>query len=192
MNRLTIRRALEELARAGAIRTEHGVGSFVAVPAVRHRIDDGQASLSESMAARGMTVRHRVLAVTEMTLGDDGPFPEFGRAACEFAFVRYLDLEPWSVGTALVPLSLAPLDLDGTASVFAEISARHGLEVNRAERGFSAGPATPDQARWLETPVGAPLLELRGTNVDQDGRVIAAVEHHIRGDRAEYVVRLTH
>src|SRR6187402_3265158 len=50
VNRLTIRRALEGLARAGLVRTEHGVGTFVALPAVRHRIDDGEASLSESMA----------------------------------------------------------------------------------------------------------------------------------------------
>src|SRR5580693_1915288 len=30
VNRLTMRRALEELARAGIVRTEHGVGSFIA------------------------------------------------------------------------------------------------------------------------------------------------------------------
>src|ERR1700728_3741679 len=58
VNRLTMRRALEELARAGIVRTEHGLGSFIAVPATRHRIDDGAASLSESMARRGITVRH--------------------------------------------------------------------------------------------------------------------------------------
>src|ERR1700754_3624402 len=63
VNRLTIRRALEDLARAGKVRTEHGVGSFVARPPTRHRIDDGEASLSESMARRGMAVRHHVLAV---------------------------------------------------------------------------------------------------------------------------------
>src|SRR3954449_11415850 len=66
VNRLTVRRALEELARAGIVRTEHGVGSFIAEPAVRHRIDDGEASLSESMARRGIAVRHRVLAVAEV------------------------------------------------------------------------------------------------------------------------------
>lgn len=32
VNRLTIRRALEDLTRAGKVRTEHGVGSLVAVP----------------------------------------------------------------------------------------------------------------------------------------------------------------
>src|SRR3954469_22884512 len=66
VNRLTVRRALEELARAGTVRTGQGVGSSIAEPAVRHRIDDGEASLSESMLRRGIAVRHHVLAVAEV------------------------------------------------------------------------------------------------------------------------------
>jgi DNA-binding GntR family transcriptional regulator len=190
VNRLTIRRALEELARAGVVRTEHGVGSFVAVPATRHRVDDGEASLSESMARRGIEVRHRVLAVTEVEVGGDSPFPEFAGAGVRFRFVRYLAEEPWSVGEVLLPASLAPLDWDGGGSVFAAVSARHGLTVRRAERAFSAGPASPDEAGWLGVAVGSPLLVLRGCNTDQHGRTVATVAHHIRGDRAEYVVRL--
>jgi DNA-binding GntR family transcriptional regulator len=190
VNRLTMRRALEELARAGIVRTEHGVGSFIAVPAVRHRIDDGEASLSESMAHRGIEVRHHVLAITEIDHGTDTPFPDFPGVAVEFRFVRYLDEQPWSVGKVLLPASLAPLDWDGSTSVFAQITAMHRLNVKRAERAFSAGPAAPDEAGWLEVPVGSALLTLHGFNTDQDGRVIATLAHQIRGDRAEYVVHL--
>ena len=178
VNRLTIRRALEELARAGIVRTEHGVGSFIAEPAVRHRIDDGEASLSESMARRGIAVHHRVLAVTERD------------ADVEFRFVRYLEDEPWSIGEVVVPASLAPLDWDGSGSVFAAISARHGTTIKRAETAFGARAADPDEAGWLEVPVGSALLEVRGFNTDQHGRVVASFAHRIRGDRAEYVVRL--
>ena len=190
VNRLTMRRALEELARAGIVRTEHGVGSFIAVPAVRHRIDDGEASLSESMARRGIAVRHRVLAITEVDPGTEHPFPSFPGAVVEFRFVRYLEDQPWSMGEVRLPASLAPRDWDGRASVFADVTVRHGLVVKRAERAFSAGPATPEQAGWLDVPVGSALLKLRGFNTDQDGRVVATLVHHIRGDRAEYVVQL--
>jgi len=191
VNRLTVRRALEELARGGLVRTEHGVGSFIAVPATRHRIDDGAASLSESMARRGIEVRHRVLAVTEIDPGAETPFPEFAGAGVQFRFVRYLADEPWSIGEVLLPASLAPLDWDGGTSVFAAVSARHGLTVKRAERAFSAGPANANEAGWLDVPVGSPLLMLRGFNTDEHGRTVATIAHHIRGDRAEYVVRLT-
>jgi DNA-binding GntR family transcriptional regulator len=191
VNRLTVRRALEELGRAGVLRTEHGVGSFVAVPPVRHRIDDGQASLSESMAQRGIVVRHRVLAIEEL---DPGPaeahFPDFADAVVRFRFVRYLEDEPWSIGEVFLPAPIAPLDWDGSASVFARVSSEHGLAVHRTERGFSAAPASPEDAAWLGVPVGTALLIMRGLNTDQHGRAIATVRHHIRGDRAEYVMRL--
>jgi len=179
VNRLTVRRALEELARAGIVRTEHGVGSFIAEPAVRHRIDDGEASLSESMARRGIAVRHHVLSITEVE-----------PASVEFRFVRYVEEEPWSIGEVLVPAALAPAGWDGSVSVFAAMSAEHALTIKRAETAFSAGPAVPDEAGWLEVPVGSALLEVRGLNTDQEGRTVASFAHRIRGDRAEYVVRL--
>jgi DNA-binding GntR family transcriptional regulator len=179
VNRLTVRRALEELARAGIVRTEHGVGTFVAEPAVRHRIDDGEASLSESMARRGIAVRHHVLSVTELE-----------PASVEFRFVRYVEDEPWSIGEVRVPAALAPAGWDGGVSVFAAMSAEHALTIKRAETAFSAGPAAPDEAGWLEVPVGSALLEVRGFNTDQKGRTVASFAHRIRGDRAEYVVRL--
>jgi DNA-binding GntR family transcriptional regulator len=190
VNRLTVRRALEELARIGVVRTEHGVGSFVAAPPVRHRIDDGAASLAESMARRGIAVRHRVLDVTEADQDGDERFPDFDGRAVQFRFVRYLEDEPWSIGEILVPASIAPLDWNGQSSVFAVIGARHQLTIKRSERVFSATPASPEDAGWLDAPAGSPLLDLRGFNTDQHGRVIAAVAHRIRGDRAEYVVRL--
>jgi DNA-binding GntR family transcriptional regulator len=190
VNRLTVRRALEELARAGIVRTEHGVGSFIAEPAVRHRIDDGEASLSESMARRGIAVRHRVLAVVELDPAGETPFPDFAGGAVEFRFVRYLEDEPWSIGEVLVPASLAPVGWDGSISVFAAMSAQHATTIKRAETAFSAGLANPDEAGWLEVPVGGALLEVRGFNTDLEGRVVASFAHRIRGNRAEYVVRL--
>ena len=145
------------------------------------------------MARRGIAVRHHVLAVTELDPGADTPFPDFAGPAVQFRFVRYLEEEPWSIrGGAALPASLAPRDWDGGTSVFAAVSDRHGLTVRRAERSFRAGPASPDDAGWLDVPVGSALLELRGFNADADWRVLATVAHRIRGDRAEYVVRLPH
>jgi GntR family transcriptional regulator len=190
VNRLTIRRALEDLARAGKVRTEHGVGSFIAVPPVRHRIDDGAASLSESMAARGLAVRHEVLAVTERGEDDERTFPDFPGATVQFSFVRFLEERPWSVGEVLLPASLAPARWDGSTSVFAVVAAEHGLTITRAERAFGAKPADAEEAARLGVPVGAALLELSGFNIDQRGRTVATVAHRIRGDRAEYVVQV--
>jgi DNA-binding GntR family transcriptional regulator len=205
VSRLTVRRALDDLARSGLVRTEHGVGSFIASPALRHRIDDGHASLSESMSARGIAVRHHVLETERLDaralkalLATPGAAADFAAPAfsafpgpvVRFRFVRYVEEEPWSIGEVHVPAKFAPTNWDGGDSVFARMSAQRGVTVRRTERAFAAAPASPDEAGWLEVPVGAALLVMRGINTDEHDRVIATVAHRIRGDRAEYVMRL--
>jgi DNA-binding GntR family transcriptional regulator len=204
VSRLTIRRALADLARIGVLRTEHGVGSFVATQPLRHRIDDGQVSLLESMAKQGHVVRQQVLdvrradpsqvAATSRASADPAAgqydFPAFPGPVVEYRYIRWVDDLPWSVSFATVPLELAPLDWDGTNSLFAAMSDAHGVEIRRDDRLFSAVAATPEDAGWLEVPVGAPLLLLRGTNSDAQRRPVAYIAHRIRGDRAEYGVRV--
>jgi GntR family transcriptional regulator len=197
VNRLTVRRALADLARAGVVRTEHGVGSFVASQPLRHRIDDGQASLLESMARGGHAVRQTVLDARRVdpAVGETGEqhhFPDFPGAVMEYRYIRWVDELPWSVSFAAIPAALAPPSWDGTNSLFAAMSATHGVEVLRDDRCFSAVPANPEDAAWLEVQVGTPLLLLRGTNSNTQGQAVAHIVHRIRGDRAEYAVRVPH
>lgn len=217
VSRLTVRRALAELARAGVVRTEHGVGSFVASPPLRHRVDDGQASLLESMALSGHVVRQLVLAARQIDPASGDPaddplsrpasigaaagvhgtgeqyhFPDFPGSVMEYRYIRWVDELPWSVSFAAIPAALAPPSWDGTNSLFAAMSAAHGVEVRRDERCFSAVPAEPEDASWLEVQVGAPLLLLRGTNSNTQGQAVAHIVHRIRGDRAEYAMRVPH
>jgi DNA-binding GntR family transcriptional regulator len=192
VSRLTVRRALADLARIGVVRTEHGVGSFVASQPLRHRIDDGQVSLLESMARRGHAVRQRVLDVSraDPAAAEEYEFPAFPGAVMEYRYIRWVDELPWSVSFAAVPAALAPPSWDGSNSLFAAMSAAHRVEVRRDDRRFSAVPANPEDAAWLEVQVGAPLLLLRGTNSDTRGQAVAYIVHRIRGDRAEYAMRV--
>jgi DNA-binding GntR family transcriptional regulator len=192
VSRLTVRRALADLARIGVVRTEHGVGSFVASQPLRHRIDDGQVSLLESMARRGHLVRQRVLDVSraDPAAAEEYEFPAFPGAVMEYRYIRWVDELPWSVSFAAVPAVLAPPSWDGSNSLFAAMSAAHGVEVRRDDRRFSAVPANPEDAAWLEVQVGVPLLLLRGTNSDARGQAVAYIVHRIRGDRAEYAMRV--
>jgi DNA-binding GntR family transcriptional regulator len=208
VSRLTIRRALGDLALSGFIRTDHGIGSYVAPVVMRHRIDDGNISLLESMASRGHSVRQLVLAIREFdpaTLsapGHAGPipglddtveelsFPDFPGPMTEFRYVRWVDEIPWSTSFALVPKSLAPPEWDGSTSLFAAMTKLHGFTIQRDDRRFSAVPANNDDASWLEVPVGSPLLLLNGLNTDESGRAVARIVHRIRGDRAQYAVRV--
>ena len=191
VNRLTVRRALAELVRAGTLRTEHGVGTFVQIPAVRHRVDDGRASLYESLAARGLSVVHHVIDVTRLPARrDHARFPRWPGPAVRFRYRRTVDGVPWSLSQATLPRELAPQDWDGDGSLFATLTQRSGIAVHRTERCFSATAANTEDAQWLDVPVGAPLLVVSGTNTDADGDALAYLEHRTRADRAEYAVTL--
>lgn len=187
VNRLTVRRALSDLARCGVIRTEHGVGSFVREAVVRHRIDDGHASLSESMAARGLTVTHEILSAD--TLPDADQFTQWPGTVMRFRYRRLLEGIPWSLSEAVLPAAVAPAGWDGGASLTALLHDR-GTPVTRAERVFSAGAADSDDSCWLDIEPGTPILVVTGVNTDLKGHAIMRVRHHIRADRAEYAVRL--
>jgi DNA-binding GntR family transcriptional regulator len=76
----------------------------------------------------------------------------------EYRYIRWVDDLPWSVSFAAIPALLAPPDWDGADSLFAAMSAAHGVLVRRDERCFSAVPANPEDAAWLEVQVEAPLL----------------------------------
>jgi len=196
VNRLTVRRALSELALANLIRTEHGVGSFVREPAVRHRVDDGHAGLAESMAARGLEVTHQLISTDTVDRSDldeeiQQRLPDrWTGPLVRFRYRRLLEGIPWSLSVAIVPAELAPQTWTGDASLTA-ILADLGLPLERAERGFSAGAAGDEEAGWLDVESGSPVLVVRGLNVDHDGVPVMFLQHHTRADRAEYVIRLT-
>ncbi len=197
VNRLTVRRALFELARRNVIRTEHGVGSFVREPSVLHRVDDGHAGFAESMATRGLTVTHEPISITALTrneLGDEVR-PRLPHSwpsdLVRFTFRRLLEGTPWSVSTVLMPAEIAPLHWDCSDSLTAVLADR-GIHVVRAERGFAAEAADEDDAHWLDVDPGTPVLVITGLNADNRGDPVMFLQHRTRADRAEYVTRLTH
>jgi DNA-binding GntR family transcriptional regulator len=197
VNRLTVRRALFELARQNVIRTEHGVGSFVREPSVRHRVDDGHAGFAESMAARGFTVTHEVVSTTDLTRDDldtdiQRRLPDsWPRELVRFTFRRLLEGVPWSLSTVVMPAALAPREWDGSDSLTAVLADR-GVHVVREERGFAAAAADEDDAHWLDINPGSPVLIVSGLNADHRGDAVMFLHHRTRADQAEYVIRLTH
>jgi GntR family transcriptional regulator len=168
------------------------VGSFVADAAVRHRIGGDDASLTELMRRRGLSVRQDVLesasAPPEAVPG--GPFPDFPGPVTILWIRLWVQDIPWSLTLAWLPASLVGREVPfpPETSLFALLRERHGLRMTRAERTFTAAPAAPSDSEHLDVPTGAPLIVLSGGNVDQHGRRIAQVAHRIRGDHAEYVV----
>lgn len=191
VNRLTVRQAVAELAAQGLVTTARGRRTSVSLPPVRYRIDETPGtSLTSSMAEQALAVAHEI---AEMATVDpaDAPHPLDALRCVRYRYRRWVDGTPWSRSYTWPPDDLAPARWDGTRPLLDEVADRHGLEVSRAIRTFGAAPADLEDSEQLDVAVGAPLLVVTGTSIDQHGRTIAVVSHHVRGDRAEYVVDLT-
>lgn len=194
VNRLTVRRALNELSQRGLIETVHGKGSFVASPVVRYDISTGRdASFTHSMRELGHRVGLRLLStevVSTPELQDE--LRTSGEVLVSTA-VRVVDDQPWSLSVTAIGMQRFP-DLaqqwSGDTSLFDFLLDRHGVRMRRAYRTFSAGLAEPSVAEHLQVRNGAPLLEMRGLNVDQDEAPVALVQHRFRGDRVQFTVDL--
>ncbi len=194
VNRLTVRRALNELHQRGLIETVHGKGSFVALPVVRYSVSAGRdASFTRTMQALGHDVAIRLLskrtggsAELETQLGTDG-------AVLVCTTLRLVDGQPWSHSVTGIDADRFPglaREWSGETSLFDFLLDAHGVRMRRAHRSFAASLAEPAEAEHLQVRVGSPILEMKGLNVDQNGAPVAVVLHRFRGDRVQFTVDL--
>ncbi len=194
VNRLTVRRALNELSQRGLIETVHGKGSFVAPPVVRYDISTGRdASFTHSMRELGHGVGLRLLT-TEVVKASElqDELSTRGKVLVSTA-VRLVDDQPWSLSVTCIGLERFPelaKEWTGETSLFDFLLERHGVRMQRAYRTFAAGLAEPHEAEHLQVRIGAPMLEMRGLNIDQNANPVALVRHRFRGDRVQFTVDL--
>jgi phosphonate metabolism transcriptional regulator PhnF len=194
VNRLTVRQALAELTLRGLVQTVQGKGSFVSAPPLRYDVSgSSDASFSHMMEARGHRVEVRRLRVTT----DDDPAVlralRTRRPVRRFELIRLVDELPWSLTTTcLAATRFRNLDRhwSGETSLYDALDQHYGIRMVRAERSFSAVPADAVDAEHLAIPLGFPVLDVRGLDVDESGRPVAVVHHRFRGDRAQFTVEM--
>lgn len=192
VNRLTVRHAVHALVQQGLLHTARGRRTVVTTPPVRYRLDDDPGtSLATAMTAQGLTVTHAISEVAPVEAADAPCFLDGSGRCARYGYRRRVDGIPWSVSCTWLPAELAPTDWDGSRPLLDAVASEHDLRIRRARRSFTAVPATFDDAEQLDVSVGAPLLLVTGTSVDQYHRTVAVVRHRTRGDRAEYSVALT-
>jgi len=192
VNRLTVREALASLSRQGLVRRVQGVGSFVADAPVRHRVDAGEASITDGLRRQGLTIHEAVLEAApgppEAVPG--GPFTAFPGPVTILWTRCVVEDVPWALSLTWIPAGLVSADTTFSleTSVFSLLLQRHRLQAVPSDRTVGAAPAAPSDSEHLDVSTGTPLIVLSGSNVDQHGRRIAQLAHRIRGDRAEYAI----
>jgi GntR family histidine utilization transcriptional repressor len=165
LSRMTVHRALRELAASGAITRRQGLGSFVAGPKVESTLVTVQG-IREEIRARGQAHRAEVLTLrrvrADAALATAFGLPErawlFHSRLLHWADERPLQLEDRHVAPAAAP--------DYLRQDFAsETTPHHYLSrvapLERAEHSIEADLPGAQVARWLRLGAHEPVLLLQ-------------------------------
>lgn len=178
-SRVSVRRALTELAKANLIRRVHGLGTIVTAPTSPMPCNlDVMTSFSGQLRAAGLDVEVVIdrsvvtQSLPEMFENQDST------VAGSYLFLRRLikvEGRPVGLNSSWLPRSLYPRLqsmklIDG--SLWKTIDEKFGVHPARADNSMETIRASTDEARLLLCDEGAPLLKLDGTMFDDHGRPI--------------------
>src|SRR3954469_19742843 len=190
---ITVRRALDELARERRVQRARGRGTFVMSPPIELNFQ-GPMSFSEEMQRRGLDAETRVVASR----------PESATESVASA----LRLEPRSP-----PLSLEPLRLGGGEPMLLEmvhlpaerfpgllasdlehnslyelLSTRYGTPVARAREALEPVRLPAREARLLGLPAKSLALLVEGTAYSTDATAVEFGRTYVRGALTRYYI----
>jgi len=194
ISRVTVRKALGELVRAGLLLQRRGSGTYVA-PAPR-RVEQPLSrlnSFTEDMRARGRAASVRLLdrslAVpsTEetMVLGLG-----IGQRVSRLERLRLADGVAMAIERAVVPEAFLPDPALVESSLYEVLEAR-GVRPVRALQRLSAANLGSTEAGLLGVAPGAAALRIERISYLADGRAVEFTRSYYRGDAYDFVAELT-
>ena len=195
VSRITVRKAIEELAREGWLVRQQGKGTFVQLSSARpaasldlNEVRSQVADLAAATEVRHLLVAH-VLPDEETRAALDLPVDAQVERA---SHVRVLRGVPLGLITTFVPLDVAARvsQVETAHQPMFELLGKAGIEVARADQLIGATLAGVEAARALELEVGAPLLRLTRVVFDTAGRPVERVVALYRADAYQYHMQL--
>ena len=187
VSRMTVRQALVELHRSGAIYARVGKGTFVAPPKIEQQLRS-VTSFSQQLQAQGEVPSSRVLvasigrvdeAITEaLRIDASEEVVTLGR-------IRLADARPVGIETAYLPAARVPGLLQHDFehdSLYETLAREYGLNLFTASQTIEAGLADDRELRLLEMSPPAAVLRMRRLTMSSDSRSVEFVISTYRGD----------
>jgi GntR family transcriptional regulator len=194
VSRLTLRAALDDLAREGYLVRRRGSGTYVQHPKIAQELTI--TSFSDDMRRRGMTPGSRTLSMETIHAG-----ARLGRVlnvspSEQIVVVKRLRLadgasmaiETLHIPEALVP-GLTPKAFTG--SFYELLRDRYGVLIVEGTQAIEPTVTNEEESEALGVPLHSPAFLFERTSRDEAGRTVEFVRSVYRGDRYRIVTELT-
>ena len=190
---ITVRRALDELAREHRIERVRGRGTFVTTPPIERDLT-ALTSFTDEMNRRGLDPRTRVIATqhleadrtvaTRLSIG-------VGAKVLFLERLRIAGGEPLMLEQVYLPVARFPgllaSDLE-SGSLYDTLGHRYGLRLVRARETIEPVLPSAREAGLLEQSHHRPALLIELVAFDTDDTPVEYCRTVVRGDRTKYYV----
>lgn len=196
VSRITVKRALNDLALAGFVRRMRGRGTIVTGGPAHPVLRGSFNTLLESLRAMGAETQVELLAAEEASAPPQvAELLDLARGAKVERAVRLRKLKgtPFSHLVTYVPLEIAAAysrEQLATTPLLTLLE-RAGAKATDAEQTLTAVAAPKEIADALQISAGAPLLHITRVMRDAGGRAVQVIEAHYRPDQFQYHIRLS-
>ncbi len=179
LSRVTIRRALDGLARDGLITRQAGSGTFVSDTSSRPPVVADLSNMMAHLTAMGRATQVRLLAfsyVTPPAAIAAALKLKSGERTQSSLRVRTMDGVPFSYLATHVPerIGVTYTEHDLGSRPLLELLERSGVVATKADQTISATLAGPEAAEALDVEIGSALISLTRVVLGVDGR---GIEH---------------
>lgn len=197
VSRITIRRALSNLAHQGLVVAHHGKGVFVKErDKVTYSLSSPLTLFDQDMARQGVSN-----SITNLVFESVTPPPEVKQLLQlspqerEVYFQKklmLLDGIPVAVDSTYILAELGKtLAAELTSRMTFPILEQNGVSISRIEANLASTQADYETSQYLDVVIGSPLLVYAYTAYTANDRPVVCGEALSRGDRLSYSVVLT-
>lgn len=193
LSRVTVRKAIHELVKKGAVEQRQGSGSFVRGGLTRlEQSLSSLTSFSQDMARRGLST-HSIWLERGIFMPSPDEMLALGLAAnasvARIYRLREAGGQPMALERAALPLDILPNPLDVSTSLY-DLLERSGNRPVRAVQKISAINLEAHEADLLNLAEGTAGLSIQRTSYLQSGRVVELTRSIYRGDTYDFVAEL--
>ena len=196
ISRLTVRQALDDLARSGVVTRRQGSGTYVNGNQIQGSLRV-LAGFTDEMSGDAHSMTTRVIELgfqtPDATVRKELDIDASAIGAVKLVRVRTVDGVPSTYETSWMPRSIgAPLvimDMDGQ-SLFRTLAETQDIRPDHAIEQLRATLLGATEAELLACAPGDPAFLVKRTTYDKDGRAIEYAESVLRGDRFFYSTTL--